>query len=569
VTDPDATSHAPARADTPAGGTASIDEDEPLDRTGSRLDDWWARVLGSPARLRLWTWGGPIAVTLIAAVLRLWNLGNPHALVFDETFYVKDSWTLLHLGYEGAWPADPDHGFNSGDVNAYTSAPEFVAHPPFGKWLIAAGLAVFGAQDSVGWRISTAIIGILAVLVVTLIARRLFRSTLIAVIAGFLMAIDGNAIVMSRVALLDNSVMFLALLAFWCVLLDRDWRSARWSWERRSSGSSPRRQRRASYARSDVQERSSALGPTLWWRPWLIVAGILLGLDAGVKWSGFYFLAFFAVYVVLADAMARRRAGIPFWGLGSLLKQAPWTFVLMVPIAFATYIATWSGWLLTSGGYYRNWVQTVGEHWGGALAWVPNWAQNLWHYQAEMYNYSINLHVSHPYQSNPLTWLFMIRPTSMYYVGTENGQGGCTSSSCASAITDLANPLIWWAATAACLYLVYRLIRYRDWRMGLILTGLAAGYLPWLWYGLYDNRTIFTFYSIAFEPYLILGLAYVASLVLGTRDDPNWRRVRGITTVAVFLLVATALTAYFFPIWTGMQVPFWYWQAHMWLPSWI
>ena len=168
------------------------------------------------------------------------------------------------------------------------------------------------------------------------------------------------------------------------------------------------------------------------------------------------------------------------------------------------YVGTWTGWIVTKGGYYRNWAESTHLEWKGALAWVPLWFQNLWHYQTEMYNYSINLHVSHPYQSNPLTWLFMIRPTSMYYVGSNAGQNGCTANACSAAITSLGNPLIWWAAAAAVFYLVYRLARYRDWRIGLILTGLAAGYLPWM---LYIDRTIFQFYAIAFEPYLILALA--------------------------------------------------------------
>lgn len=529
---------------------AAADPDDEPEPIGTRLDAWWARMLGTPLRFRLWYWGGPLAVTVLAAILRLTDLGNPHALVFDETFYVKDSWTLMHLGYEGAWPTGADTSFNAGTVNGYGPDPEFVAHPPLGKWIIATGLALFGAQNSFGWRFSTAIVGILAVLVVTLLARKLFRSTIVAVIASFLMAIEGNAIVMSRVALLDNSVMFVALLGFGCIVFDRDWQEKRLMTcvaARRASGGEP------------------GWGPTLWWRPWLICAGILFGLDAGVKWSGFYFLAIFAVYVVVVDALARRRAGVPFWLSASILKQAPATFVLMVPIGLAAYIATWSGWLLTSGGYYRTFAQTPGMAWGGALTWVPHWLQSLWHYQSEMYGYSINLHVSHPYQSNPLTWLFMIRPTSMYYLGSTLGQGGCTSQNCSSAITGLANPLIWWAATAACIYLVYRLIRYRHWQAGIVLVGLAAGYLPWM---LYINRTIFQFYSIAFEPYMILALACAIGVILGNRTDIRWRRARGISAVAVFLVVASAVSVFFYPLWTGEQIPFWYWQLHIWLPSW-
>jgi dolichyl-phosphate-mannose--protein O-mannosyl transferase len=537
----------PAHPSPPLRHQHIADDDEP---TGSRLDGWWARILTTPFRVRLWYWGAPLAVAILAAVLRMWDLGNPHSVVFDETFYVKDSWSILHLGYEGSWPDNADASFNAGHVNVFTSNPEFVAHPPLGKWIIALGMAVFGAENSFGWRFSTAVVGVLAVITVMLLARKLFRSTLVAVVAGFLMAIDGNAIVMSRVALLDNSVMFVALLGFVCIVFDRDWQARRmraWLDDKRAAGGDP------------------AWGPTLWWRPWLIGAGILFGLDAGVKWSGFYFLAFFAVYVVIVDAVTRRRAGIPFWVSASILKQAPATFVLMVPIALASYIATWSGWLLTTGGYYRDFAQTAGQAWTGALAWVPHWAQSLWHYQVEMYNYSINLHVPHPYQSNPLTWLFMIRPTSMYYQGAKLGQGGCTSADCSSAITDLANPLIWWAAAAACFYLLYRLVRYREWQVGLILTGLAAGYLPWM---LYINRTIFTFYSIAFEPYMILALACVIGIIVGKRTDASWRRTRGLALLAVFLGMATLVTVFFYPLWTGEQIPFWYWQLHIWIPSW-
>jgi dolichyl-phosphate-mannose--protein O-mannosyl transferase len=386
---------------------------------------------------------------------------------------------------------------------------------------------------------------------VFLIARKLFKSTVLATIAGVLMAVDGHAIVMSRVALLDNSVMFVALLAFGCILLDREWFATRLA---------------VAVALNREKGGDPTWGPVLWWRPWLITAGLLTGLCAGVKWSGFYFLAFFAVYTVVVDAVARRRVGLPFWISGAVLKQGPATFLLMVPIALVAYVSTWAGWIFSSGGYYRHWAQAAHLEWKGALSWVPLWLQNLWHYQTEMYNYSINLHVSHPYQSNPLTWLFMIRPTSMYYEGSTLGQNGCTVSACSSAITSLGNPLIWWAAAAAVFYLVYRLARYREWQVGLILTGLAAGYLPWL---LYINRTIFQFYSIAFEPYLILALTLAIGLILGRRTDPRWRRVRGLWIVGIYLAFVVLVSAFFYPIWTAQTIPFWFWQIHMWLPSWV
>jgi hypothetical protein len=40
-------------------------------------------------------WSGPLAATGLAAILRLPYLGQPHAVIFDETYYVKDSLALL------------------------------------------------------------------------------------------------------------------------------------------------------------------------------------------------------------------------------------------------------------------------------------------------------------------------------------------------------------------------------------------------------------------------------------------------------------------------------------------
>ena len=506
---------------------------------GTRLDDWWARMLRTPLRQRVWHWGGPLAVTLLAAVLRLWNLGSPHALVFDETYYVKDSWTLLHLGYEAAWPQEPNPEFEAGNVDGFLTDPAFVVHPPLGKWLIALGLAVFGAEDSVGWRISTAIAGILAVALLCLVAWMLFRSTALATIAGGLMAIDGHAIVLSRVALLDNFLMLFVLLGFIAVLLDR--------------GHSRRRLDDWLAARNG---RPKDWGPALWWRPWLMTAGLMFGLATAVKWSGAYFLAIFAVYTLVVDAVARRRAGVAFWASGTILKQGPVSFLLTVPIAAVAYVASWTGWFVTGGGYYRQWAQEAGNAWQGALAWVPLDWQSFWHYHQSAYNFHVGLSTPHGYSAEPWTWLLLTRPTSFRYTEVDGT---------ASLITSLANPIIWWAAAAAAFYLLYRLIRYREWRAGLILTGVAAGYLPWL---LYPERTVFQFYAIAFEPFLILGLTLAIGIILGGRTDPTRRRLSGIRLVAVFLISAVLVSAYFYPLWTGMPVPEFFVRSHYWLPGW-
>ena len=517
-------------------------------RTGSRLDDWWQSR--APRVRRVLRWAAPAFVVVIAAVTRLINLGSPHTLVFDETFYVKDAWTLVNLGYEGQWPAEADALFAGGQTDIFLADPSFVVHPPLGKWLIGLGMLIFGPENSFGWRVATAVTGILAVVLIMLIARLLFKSMLLATIVGFLLAISGTAIVMSRVALLDNFVMFFALLGFGAVLLDRSWSRVRLA---------------AWIARREEGGRGTDWGPALWNRPWLIAAGAAFGATAAVKWSGLYFLAAFAVYTLVVDALARRRAGIQFWGSGTVFTQAPVTFLLTVPIALVVYLSTWSSWFLSDNGYSRHWAEDAGHAWSGLLSWVPLSVQSFWHFEASVYSYHLGEMRPHGYQANPLTWLLMIRPTSMYYQSSSLGQDGCQFTTCGASITGIANPIIWWAATAAVLYLVYRLARYREWRVGLILMGMVAGYLPWL---LYLNRTVFQFYTIAFEPYMLLALVFVIGLILGSPHDERDRRVSGLRLVGIFLGFAAVVSAFYWPLWTGLQIDYNFLRLHWWLPTW-
>ncbi|MHA6762506.1 hypothetical protein [Streptacidiphilus sp. PAMC 29251] len=106
----------------------------------------------------LWTWLcrwsgwlGPLAVTLFGAILVFTRLGTPHDIIFDETYYAKDSWALWHYGFEVNWPdnanalilADPHK------LPAPTGAA-FIAHPPAGKWVIGIGEMIFGLTRSAG-----------------------------------------------------------------------------------------------------------------------------------------------------------------------------------------------------------------------------------------------------------------------------------------------------------------------------------------------------------------------------------------------------------------------------------
>src|SRR6476646_6615523 len=158
-------------------------------------------------------WVGTVAVTLLAAFLRLWDLGKPRAFLFDETYYAKDAWSLLHFGYAQDYVDKANAEILAGHPDGlWTGVPNMVVHPEVGKWLIALGEHTFG-MTPFGWRISSAIVGSLMVMVMIRLARRVTRSTLLGLTAGLLMCFDGLQLVLSRLALLDIFVAFFVLCA--------------------------------------------------------------------------------------------------------------------------------------------------------------------------------------------------------------------------------------------------------------------------------------------------------------------------------------------------------------------
>ena len=119
--------------------------------------------------------------------------------------------------------------------------------------------------------------------------RRLTGSTLLGLVAGLLLALDGFSFVISRLGLLDVFLQVFVVAAVACLVVDRDKVRARVR------------------AATDVPATGFRLGP----RGWRIAAGFLFGCACAVKWSGIYFLAFFAILSLFWDRAAWREAGVP------------------------------------------------------------------------------------------------------------------------------------------------------------------------------------------------------------------------------------------------------------------
>jgi dolichyl-phosphate-mannose-protein mannosyltransferase len=459
---------------------------------------------------RVLGWALPIFVTLLAAWQRFTNLARPKGFIFDEVYYVTGARQFLRHGVE---------------YDYLKHATVFIVHPPVGKWIIAVGIRLFGDREF-GWRFAVASLGSLSILILARVARRLFQSTTLGVIAGILLAVDGMHFVHSRVALLDLILMFWALCAFALLLIDRD-------------------------QSREYVELWGEFGK----RPYRLLAGVCLGLAAGTKWSGFYIAIAFAILSLFWDRSAKSRIERTLT-IRNVLSDA---FALGV-LPLITYVASWIGWIRSSLGWDRHWADGRTTSWG----FIPKSLRSLWHYHYEMYFFHTHLHTPHPYQSNPFGWLILRRPTAFYYFAPPTGSNHCIAKVCAQEVTALGNPLIWWAGIFALVFVAYSLFERRDWRAGAILTGFAAGYLPWF---AFLHRTVFSFYGIVFLPWLVLAVTYALGEILGTRDDLRRRWRIGI--VSAFVVSAIVLFFYFLPVLDGQVIPYSDWHSKMWFSSWI
>ncbi len=500
---------------------------------------------------RIARWAVPVSITAAAAAVRLAGLGGPDELIFDETYYVKDAWTLLHLGYEGTWGEDPNGAFEAGDTSGYSDEGSFVAHPPLGKWIISLGMALFGGGPW-GWRFAIAIIGTLMVPLLYLIAKRMTGSVRLAAAAAALLAIDPLAVSMSRIALLDTPLAFLVLLAFWFALLDRPGTVA---------------------AIRAGARRDGIAGPVLWRRPWILAAGVTLGLATSVKWSGLYALAVLGIAIVIADAIDRRRAGVTRWAEAAIGRQGPVSFVLLVPPALIAYVASWTGWLATDGGYDR--------------ASSSNALLALWNYHRAVLSFHSGVNSDHTYASPAIEWIPMLNPTLMYREQLQ-GEACAIADSCVGVMAALPNPVLWWGGVIAIVWLVARIVqsavtrtRIRG-REALVLAGVLATYVPWL---LLPDRTMFTFYAVTVLPFVILAVVLVAHALRQERipvllSDPTLDEIqreqtrtaartetrRAATTIVLIAMLVVGV--YFLPFGTGWLEPEALYRAHLWLPSW-
>ncbi|MSZ76211.1 MAG: phospholipid carrier-dependent glycosyltransferase [Actinobacteria bacterium] len=521
----------------------------------------------------------------LALFLRLWKLGSPKEFEFDETYYAKDAWSLINHGYVLEYVEDANDKILSGATRGqWQDDPSMIVHPEVGKWLIGLGEKAFD-MDPFGWRVASAVVGALMVLVMCRLARRVTGSTALGLVAGLLLMLDGLQFVLSRLALLDIFLAFFTLCAVACLVNDRDWY-------------------RAKMARLVPEQLSepTAWGPvrSLLWRPWLFVGGICFGLACGTKWTAVYPLAAFGIMVWLWSAGARRSFGVRHSVVRSAVVDGIPAFVHLVLVGVVVYVATWAGWLVHADQYEEHLSSTQytqfvaergcnGESADNELDPTKRWPtatepdasgpgelvqslRSLWSYHHDVYEFHTHFLncAEHTYASQPSGWLLLNRPVGVAAdTDIQPGTRGCDApagSDCLRQVLLIGTPMIWWGGIIALVFAALMWVGARDWRYGLAVVGTASTWLPWL---LYDDRPIFLFYAVVTLPFIVLALTLAIGKLIGSSPEPSTRRTVGVIVSGSFVVLVLLNFAWFWPIFTNGLLTHSEWLDRIWFSRWI
>jgi len=441
--------------------------------------------------------------------LRFWQLGRFNSLVFDEVYYVKFAQAYL------------------------AGEPVFDAHPPMGKYAIAAGIWLYqhtawlhaAAQTimaevdlaPVSYRWMTALAGSLTPLVVMGLARSLTvspkaispnaispnaislqaaRENLFGILAGVFVAIDGLFVTESRYGLINIYVVFFGLLGHWLWVLAKG---------------------------EKYRNREGVLKG---------LSGVALGCAIATKWNGLGYVLTLVVWEVWQQIREQSAAV----SIHSFLYAQRYNFLQGILYIGLLPLLTYS------------------------LIWAPHIQLNedsFLSIHRTLFLFHQGLDESQVACSRWFTWPLLIKPIAYWYK---------TSGTQAYTVNNLGNPALWWTSSASVVLLgidqlsVGAMKNHQNDITGYLLIGYLANWLPWI---VVSRCT----YNYLHMPAAVFGFMLLAWVLSG------WMRMSSSVFSRRFGFVALSAIALAFLFWLplslGLGLSPEQLQLRWWLPTWI
>ncbi|HEV8535758.1 MAG TPA: phospholipid carrier-dependent glycosyltransferase [Candidatus Limnocylindria bacterium] len=389
------------------------------------------------------------------------------------------------------------------------------------KLLVAGGDGVDlieTGRHAIAWRLPGVLFAALLAFLLVLMARRLFASPLLPALAGLAVLFDGSMFAQARIGMNDVYVGALIVAGWYFVV----------------AAHRPR--------------RSAALD--------LFIAGMCFGLAFAAKWAAVYALVGVAVAVIAVTVRAyergRKGAGGPLDLLAGLpadppahAADAPSRFppAQLVPSDISAWLASAVSTVLI---VLRNALTLFVAFaalpaviylasylpWFGGKTIPYGW--DLVELTKQMYWYHSSLTAPHPAGSPWWSWPLVLKPVYWYFGQSSGGDNAY--------IYDAGNVVLFWGGLIAFGWCALAAVRARSIALGFVVFAALAQYVAWIPIG----RVLFFYHFFTALPFYLLALAAGLAYLCET-GRTRW--------AVVYLGVAAAAFAYFYPFISGQPFP--------------
>ena len=437
------------------------------------------------------------------------------------------------------------------------TAMEWV-HPPLGKLIMAIPILLFGMYTFT-YRLMGVIAGILMIPVIYILAKRLFKSSKWATLAGMLMAFDNFHLAQTRMGTVDSFLVLFIMLAVLFMKefidLDKD---------------------------ESLKKKASKL----------LLSGLFIGCSIATKWTGLYAglgLAIVLFAHLFKQYEDKRKTKINKQKATTLAVISLGVLTILPIAIYYISIATipTKATLITLGYYiaviflflcfmitkliqrdkklgklfiicvisfiiiplviyvlsYMLFPNVVG------YTNNSNSISGIIQQSKDMYHYHSTLTETHPFQSTWYEWPFMYRPVWLYY--------GPLGGNIVSTIVGIGNPFIWWFGVIAFIATMIKTFIKREKEDFLIIVFILCSYIPYIFIG----RAMFMYHYFPTLPFIMLAIvSFMKWITEKTNTDMYLKFYIALIVVAFFV---------FYPVSSGIVTSTEYVDSLKWLSSWI
>lgn len=321
------------------------------------------------------------------------SISYKNSAYFDEIYFARSSYEYVNGIPTNEW-----------------------VHPPLGKLIMAAPIALFG-MNTFAYRLMGVIAGILMIPVLYALAKNLFKNRKWAILAGLLMTFDCFHFSQTRMGTVDSFLVLFIMLS--SLFLYK-------------------------YVALDKNEKFSKKFKNL------ALSGLFIGCAIATKWTGLY--AGLAEAIFLIGSIVINNFGKKKEKDQDLFKIFLTCIGFFIVLPIVTYILSY----LLFPNVYPGKINGIND----ILTQTKN-----------MFNYHNELEEMHNFQSKWYTWPAMIKP--VWYYASYAG------SNLKSVIVGIGNPAIWWVGIVSTLFVMIRACFIRNKENVFMLLFILCSILPY------------------------------------------------------------------------------------------